>query len=182
MNPTSGLLPHLSGPGAGLRQAMAAQLVRGIPHLVEIGGAGAPISDYLLHRPESVTVYDPKIAPLTVDSWNGFPCRVRHVAAKFQAGIERPAGAYAVIFVGLSLKPFGSREVAAPALLALLRDAEVVVIEHAQGLARATSAIPGLIAGAELVPFVSMDYVLHDGALDSAGFAERRLLACRSRR
>ncbi len=104
-------LAHLGGAAAPLRQAMAAHLVRGVPHIVEIGGAGAPITGFLTHAPDSVTVIDPKIAPLEAEELNGLPCRVRHVAAKFQAAaIALPPSPYAVVMIGLSLKGHGAKD------------------------------------------------------------------------
>ena len=78
------LLPHLASPAAALRQVLAAHLLRRCDHIIEIGGAGRPITGYVTHRPVSVTVVDPKILPFAEERLNGAPCQVRHVQAKLQ--------------------------------------------------------------------------------------------------
>ena len=55
-------LPHLSDPGAAIRQVLAAHFVHGCPHALEIGGHRRPITGYLTHAPLSVTSIDPKTA------------------------------------------------------------------------------------------------------------------------
>lgn len=170
-------LPHLAGDAASLRQAMAAHFLRGARHVVEIGGAHAPITEFLTHAPESVTVIDPKIEPFEADTLNGRPCRVRHVAAKFQAvDLARPAADYAVVMVGLSLKGFGRAGAVTDPLVKLLGEAGWVVVEHALALERAVEQLPDLMARAGLRAAIDMRYSLSDGVIERAGFGERRLL------
>src|SRR5262245_45968828 len=75
---------HLSGPGAAIRQVLAAHFVRDCPHVVEIGGHIRPVTGYLTHAPISVLSVDPKTPPFEAEELNGRPCRVRHLARKFQ--------------------------------------------------------------------------------------------------
>ncbi len=172
------LLPHLAGPAAALRQVLAAHLVRRCPHIIEIGGAGLPITGFLTHSPTSVTVIDPKIPAFAAESLNGAPCRVRHLAAKLQqVALTPPPEAYALVLLGLSLKPFG-RSAAVPAeLLALARAADVLVIEHALDLGRASGQIGTLPAARQDRPAIDLELRLNDAALALAGYDRRRFLA-----
>src|SRR5262245_22067855 len=77
-------LPHLSGPAAAVRQVLSAHFVRDCPHVIEIGGHIRPVTPYLTHHPSSVLVVDPKTEPYEGEELNGHPCRIRHVARKFQ--------------------------------------------------------------------------------------------------
>jgi hypothetical protein len=168
-------LPHLAGAAGPARLALAAHYVRGIRHVIEIGGAHAPITDFLFHVPASVTVIDPKIAPFAADTLHGQPCRVQHIAAKFQAvKLPVPDRPYAVVMIGLSLKPSGTRAVLAPELIALLKGAETVVIEYAVLLQRAVDVAPALIAEAGLEVVVDLALTLRDGVIEHSGFHNRR--------
>ena len=170
------LLRHLSGPGSSARQALAAHFLRDCRHVFEIGGAGLPITDFITHRPESVTVIDPKIEAFEASTLNGHPCRVRHVAAKFQtAGFAVTAGT-GLVLLGVSLKAHGSKAALDPALLALARGSRVTILEYALDLERATAQVPDLVSGAGLVAHISIDLTIADGAIDAAGFGARRFL------
>ena len=173
-------LPHLAGGGASVRQAIAAHFLRDCVHIVEIGGAGAPITDFLTHAPRSVTVIDPKITPFEAATLRGAPCRVRHVAMKLQAHIfEQTDGALGVALLGLSLKPLGSRPAVSDALVALLRRASVVVIDYAPALERAVAQAPALIEAARLSAVVSIDLSITDGVIEQSDYARRKLLVLR---
>lgn len=176
-------LPHLSGEGAAIRQVLAAYFLRNCRHIVEIGGAGAPITDFLTHSPESVTVVDPKIEPLERDEWLGRPCRVRHVAMKFQAtSFDAPAEALGVVMLGLSLKPLGARPAINDALVTLLRRATVVALDYSLRLDRAVDQAPQLIADAGLTTAVAIDLAIADGVLDESDHARRRFMVLRPAR
>jgi hypothetical protein len=175
--PAPARLPHLSGPGAAARQALAAHFLRGCPHILEIGGAGLPITSFLTHAPESVTVFDPKIEPFLDDELVGRPCRVRHIASKFQGNLLAfGASPYGVVLLGLSLKPFGRRAALDEALLDLLCDASVVVIEYSLALPRAVEQSAALVESTSLRLNVAIDLEITDGVLETWGHARRRML------
>ncbi len=180
-------LPHLSGPAAGIRQAIAAHFLVGCPHIIEIGGAGLPISRFVTHHPESVTVIDPKIEPLATEELNGFPCRLRHIAAKFQdheaVAVEMPAfepGTYGLALLGLSLKPRGSHPALDDDLLALAAGARTIVIDYALQLGRANEQIPTLLNLERHDIVVDMNMRLNDASLADSPFRDRRLIVLSS--
>ncbi len=176
--PAGSLLPHLASPAAALRQVMAAHLLRSCAHIVEIGGAGRPITGFLTHQPASVTVVDPKIEAFSAPSLNGAPCRVSHVPAKLQQlALPPPPPPFGLVLLGLSLKPFGAGETIDAGLLALIRAADVLVIDHALRLARARDQIGPLLAARTDAPTISLELKIDDPALVEAGYEHRRLLA-----
>ena len=173
-----GLLPHLSGAGAPVRQVIAAHYLKDCLNIVEIGGAGLPITGFITHRPETITVFDPKIAPWRGDILNGRPCRIAHRAEKFQAvSLASLSGlrSLGVALLGLSLKPLGSRGVVSGDLIALLRAADVVVLEFSRELPRALEQAPILLEQTGLQAAVTLDLSIRDGVLEKAGHGERRL-------
>ena len=170
-------LAHLQGPGAAVRQVIAAYALRECRHIVEIGGAGMPITRFLQHTPQSVTVIDPKITPLKSETLNGQPCRVLHLAQKLQAAdLDLPGDGLGVVMLGLSLKPFGGVPAVTEALIALCRRADRVVIDHSVGLARAEAQAPHLIADCGLATVFSLDLTIRDGVMEHSGHGERRLM------
>ncbi len=174
--PAGTLLPHLASPAAALRQVLAAHAVRSCPHIVEIGGAGLPITGFLTHRPASVTVIDPKIPDFAAETLNGAPCRLHHHAAKLQEIEIAPAGPYALVLLGLSLKPFGRRGATPPELLALAAAAEILVIDYALDLERAQGQIGALEATRTAPPIIDLALTINDTALRATGFDRRRFL------
>lgn len=178
VHPTSGpVLPHLAGASAGLRQAMAAHFLKGQRHIIEIGGAGLPVSNFLCHGPESVTVIDPKIEPLERETLAGQPCRLRHIQAKVQAAtLPDVPETFALVLLGLSLKPFGRGDVMAPALRQLVGTAGLIIIDHALALQRASQQLPSLLAATALPVTVTVNYDIDDGAIGASGFGRRRFM------
>ncbi|PTM40901.1 hypothetical protein [Bosea sp. 124] len=174
--PSGILLAHLASPAAALRQVLAAHAVRACAHIVEIGGAGLPITGFLTHRPQTVTVIDPKIPDFSAEMLNGAPCRLRHRAAKLQEVEIAPIGPYALVLLGLSLKPFGRRGATPPELLALAAGAEVLVIDYALDLERAQGQIGALTATRPAPPNIDLALTINDEALRAAGFDRRRFL------
>lgn len=174
--PAGVLLPHLAGPAASLRQVLAAHALRRCAHIVEIGGAGLPITGFLTHRPASVTVVDPKIPAFEASALNGCPCRVRHLAAKLQEVDLAPAGPFGLVLLGLSLKPFGRGEAVPPVLLDLAGRAETLVIDYALDLDRAQGQIGALTAARRTPPVIDLALTIADPALQEAGFGRRRFL------
>ena len=175
--PPSGiLLPHLVSPPAAVRQVLAAHAVRDCIHIVEIGGAGLPITGFLTNRPETVTVIDPKIPEFAATSLNGAPCRVHHRAAKIQEVEIVPAGPYALVLLGLSLKPYGALGAIPPELLALAAGADVLVIDYALELERAQGQIGVLTATRLAPPTIDLSLTINDAAVRASGFDRRRFL------
>lgn len=172
------LLPHLLGPAAPLRQVLAAHAVRHCHHVIEIGGAGLPITGFLHHRPASVTVIDPKIPAFAAETLGGAPCRVRHLAAKLQqVSLTPSAEPFALVLLGLSLKPFGRKAAMPPDLLALAQAAKVLVIDYALDLDRAQGLIGTLLATRAEAPSIDLDIRINDTAMAQAGYDRRRWLA-----
>lgn len=168
-------IPHLSGVGASMRQVFAAHFLRDCPHVLEIGGHIRPVTPYLTHRPLSVTSVDPKTAPYEAEALNGYPCKVRHIAAKFQqVDYAYEAGSYGLVLLGYSLKPFGSRDPLGDLLFSLIDNARTVVIEYAPELDRAASQVPSIIARPSVRVRTRLDIRLHDPELAGTPYADRR--------
>jgi hypothetical protein len=175
-------LPHLAGRAAEARQVLAAHYLKECAHIVEIGGAGLPITHFLTHQPQSVMVIDPKIVAFEADTLNGSLCRVRHVAAKFQAvALDVEPGTYGLALIGLSLKPFGRRPALDESLLRLVREARIVVIDYAVQLERAHGQWPALLAASEHDTIVDLAMRLDDPHFSASGYAERRLIVLAAR-
>lgn len=107
------------------RYVFAAHVVRGVAHVVEVGGYRRnAITHFLTGHHESVSVYslDAEFEPLERDELNGAPCRVRHVRDFFQ-NHPMPSGPLALVALGLEihgdLQPF----------CALLARSTVAVVE-----------------------------------------------------
>jgi hypothetical protein len=67
------------------RYMLAAHYLRRCRHIVEVGGYRTPITDFLRSSNHlSITVLDPYIKPLAVDTFNGVPCKVRHLPMLFE--------------------------------------------------------------------------------------------------
>lgn len=173
-------LQHLQGPAAAVRQTIAGYALGGLEHVIEIGGAGLPITRFLRPIPLSVTVIDPKITPFAADTLEGQPCRVRHLARKFQAAaVDIPQGRLGVAMIGLSLKGLGAQPAVTAALADLCRRAERVVIEHSLTLDRALEQLPDLLREARLETVWSVKLELADGVIETAGQGRRQLLVLR---
>lgn len=175
--PPGVLLPHLAGPAACLRQVLAAHAVRGCAHIVEIGGAGLPLTHFLTDVPRSVTVIDPKIPAFSADTLDGRPCRIRHIPAKLQTVALETGPGLALVLLGLSLRPFGSTSATPPQLLALAEAATVLVIDYALDLPRAQGQIGDILATRREPPLIDLAMTIADAELSAAGFDRRRFLA-----
>ena len=174
-------LPHLSGQAAAVRQVLAAHFVRQCPHVIEIGGHIRPVTPYLTHHPESVLVVDPKTDPFEAEDLDGHPCRVRHMARKFQeVSYGYAPRSYGLVMLGYSLKPFGTQEPVGELLFTLIDKAKVAVIEYPPALERASSQIPRLIdrEGTEII--CSFELLLEDEEIVATPYARRRFIVFRS--
>jgi hypothetical protein len=168
-------IPHLSGPGAAIRQVLAAHFVRDCPHIVEIGGHIRPVTDYLTHHPLSVLSVDPKTPPLEADELNGRQCRVRHVSRKFQeVEYDYEPGSYGLVLLGYSLKPFGSREPLGQLLFGLIDNARTVVLEYPPALERASSQVPSILSRPTLTMLCSFEIAIDDAEIGGSPYARRR--------
>ena len=168
-------LPHLSGPAAAIRQVLAAHFVRGCPHVLEIGGHRRPVTGYLTHAPLSVTSIDPKTAEYEAEELNGRPCRVRHIARKFQdVELDFAPRSYGLVLLGYSLKPFGKREPLGKLMFSLLDNASVVVIDYTPEFERAASQVPSILARPTLTSYCSFELKLEDPEIAATPYARRR--------
>jgi hypothetical protein len=171
----AGDLPHLSGPAAAIRQVLAAYFVRDCPHVIEIGGHAGPITGYLTHHPLSVLSVDPKTAPFEAEMLNGHPCRVRHIARKFQEiDYNYAPRSYGLVMLGYSLKPLGKREPLDQLLFSLIDNAETVVIEYAPELERAASQVPAIISRPTVKVHCNFELILNDDAIAGSPYAKRQ--------
>ena len=170
-------ISHLAGPTAPVRQLLAAYFVSDCPHIVEIGGHLNPVTPFLTHHPESVLVVDPKAAPHAADRLHGQPCRVRHVARKFQElRFELAPHSYGLVMLGYSLKQAGGREALGSKLLDLVDHALKVVIEWAPRLERAALQVPHLLNRPNLRQICGIDFALEDGTIEHSPYGQRRLV------
>ena len=168
-------IPHLSGPGAAIRQVLAAHFVRDCEHIVEIGGHIRPVTDYLTHAPNSVLSVDPKTPAYEAEMLNGKPCRVRHVARKFQeVAYDYAPRSYGLVLLGYSLKPFGSREPLGQLLFGLIDNAKTVVLEYPPALERASSQVPEILARPALEELCGFEIAIDDAAIAGSPYARRR--------
>jgi hypothetical protein len=174
-------ISHLAGPAAPVRQLLAAYFVRECPHIVEIGGHLTPVTPFLIHHPESVLVVDPKIVPRDEAQLNGRPCRVRHVASKFQAlTFDLAPHTYGLVMLGYSLKRAGGSEALGGKLLDLVDQARIVVIEWALELERAALQVPHLLSRPGLRQLCRIDFTLEDGTIEHSPYGQRRLVVLES--
>jgi hypothetical protein len=170
-------MPHLAGPGASLRQAMAAHFVDGLDHIVEIGGHLNPVSGFLRYVPKSFMCIDPKAQALEADTLNGVPCRVRHIARKFQdVSIPVEPGSYGLVFVGYSLKPFGSQGALGAKLFELIDASAITVLEYSPNLERASGQMEQLLTRRETQRIACVDFTIEDGVFEAGGYGQRRLV------
>jgi hypothetical protein len=173
-------LAHLAGPASPVRQVIAAHFLRDFAHIVEIGGNRMPITGFLTHRPLSVLSVDPHTEPFEAETLNGAPCRVRHVALKFQeVSFDLAPRSYGLALIGFSLRGFGGRDPAGDVLFRLLDNAGVVVIDYAPALERAASMIPAILSRPALSSELAVDMTLADPAISNSPFAARRLIVLR---
>ena len=170
-------ISHLAGPAAPVRQLLAAYFVRECPHIVEIGGHLTPVTPFLIHHPESVLVVDPKVVPREEAELRGRPCRVRHVARKFQElTFDLAPYTYGLVMLGYSLKRAGGREALGSKLIDLVDQARIVVIEWALQLERAALQVPHLLNRPGLRQLCRIDFALEDGTIEHSPYGQRRLV------
>ncbi len=143
---------YLQTPGFQSRQALAAWLVESFEHVVEIGGYRSPISRFLRRAPRSVTIIDPLVQPLEADTLAGAPCRVRHVAARFE-DVVLDVDRYALVLLGFDIEldeqPEEARAPALAALDRLIAGADRVVVEWAVEWAPSRALAEHVIASAD---------------------------------
>jgi hypothetical protein len=170
-------IPHLAGPAAVVRQVVAAHFVSDCRHIVEIGGHLRPVTAFLTHAPDSVVVADPKVEPYEAEELNGRPCKVRHIARKFQeVTFDAPRGAYGLVLLGYSLKSFGTRQPLGEALFKLIDNAWTIVLEYTPALERAASQVPHILARPTVRVRCTIEFTLDDPHIHGSPFARRRLI------
>jgi hypothetical protein len=169
-------IPHLAGPAALVRQVMAAHFVSGCHHIFEIGSHLRPVTQFLTHGPDSVLVVDPKVEPYEAEELHGRPCKVRHIARKFQEISDLPTGGYGLVLLGYSLKPFGASQPIGQTLFGLVDKAQVVVLEWPPALERAASQVPHILARLTVRVRCTIEFTLDDSEIRGSPFARRRLV------
>lgn len=107
------------------RYVLAAHFLRGVRHVVEVGGyRNNLITNFLCGHHQSVSVYslDAEFQPIERDTLNGEICRVRHVQDHFQ-NHDHPREGLGVVALGLEIHgDFGP-------FCELVRASEVAVLE-----------------------------------------------------
>lgn len=175
-------LPHLAGPAADVRQAMAAHFVDGLSSIVEIGGHMRPVSGFLRQIPDNFICIDPKSKPFESDKLNGKSCRVRHMARKFQdVDLDLKRGSYGLVFVGYSLKAFGSQSAVGQKLFSLIDNSAITVVEFSPNLQRASEQMQHVLARPEMEMVCSLNFSIEDGSFETTEFGVRRLVVLRPR-
>lgn len=170
-------IPHLAAPILTARQALAAHFLRDCEHIVELGGYKKPITDFLTHHPKSVLSVDPKMAALERDELNGAPCRVRHLAVKFQqVDFDLEPGTYGLVILGYSLKPYGPQAPDGDQLFALIDGAKRTVIDHVIDFERSDAQLPQLLGRGTLKEVHRIDMQYYDDDIGGQFPANRRIL------
>ena len=99
---------YFATDAARARYVLAAHYMKRCDHVVEIGGGGNPITNFMTTTPESILVVDPKISEYHAETLRGEPCRVDHVRSTFQAQeFDLRDRTFGLVILGLSLKHFG---------------------------------------------------------------------------
>jgi hypothetical protein len=115
---------------------------------------------------------------MEAETLHGYPCRVRHVARKFQDydyGAYEP-GSYGLVLLGMSLKPFGNREVQGPLFFSLIDNARIVVLDYPPALERSMGIAPSISERPTLRSLASLDLTLEDPQIAGLPFAKRRFI------
>ena len=170
-------IDHLTGPASTARQVLAAHFLRHRPCIIEIGSGNNPISNYLTHDPEVVYLVDPKLgaASASTATRSSSP-KIVHLREKYQASQISPAGPFAVVILGLSLKGLGITADINDHLRGLLSDADTVVVEFAKNHERAVFQYDYICSIRGESPAVEIDLKLHDKDVLHAGFSERKFI------
>ncbi len=173
-------LPHLAGAAAPIRQVIAAHFLRDFRHIVEIGGHRLPITFYLTHNPESVLSVDPGSEPYEADMLNGRPCRVRHLARKFQdVAFDVAPRSYGLALLGFSLRPLGLRPAMHEILFRLVDNAGLIVIDYPLANPRSVEQAETILSRPGFRTDVGVDLTLSDDIIAGSPFARRRLAVLR---
>jgi hypothetical protein len=173
-------LAHLAGPAAPIRQVIAAHFLQGFAHVVEIGGHRLPITFFLTHQPESVLSVDPGTDAYEADTLNGRPCRVRHLARKFQdVEYDLAPRSYGLVLLGFSLRPLGLRPAMHDILFDLVDNAGIIVIDHPPANQRSAEQAAAILDRPGFRTEVSVDLTLSDAVIAGSPFARRRLAVLR---
>ena len=170
-------IPHLAAPVLAARHALAAYFLRECRHIIEIGGYKTPITPFLTHTPQTVTSIDPKIEPLSTDELNGRPCKVRHLAQKFQeVDFDLAPHSYGLVILGYSLKPYGDEPPDGEKLAKLIDGARLTVIDYMIDLERPEAQLPGMLNRGTLLERHRIDMQIYDDVIGGTPFANRRFL------
>ena len=176
-------IPHLSGPGAAIRQVLAAHFVRDCPHIVEIGGhlqAGHRLSDACAAVRAFGRSEDAASRRRTSCTAGRAGCAMSR--AKFQeVEYDYAPGSYGLVLLGYSLKAFGSREPLGQLLFGLIDNAKTVILEYPPALERASSQVPSILSRPSLAMLCSLDITIDDAEIAGSPYARRRFHVLRAR-
>ena len=117
------------------------------------------------------------IEPFSAARLNGRPCRVRHLAQKFQeVDIDVAPLSYGLVILGYSLKPWGDEPPDGERLAHLIDRAQLTVIDYMIDLERPEAQLPGLLNRGTLRERHRIDMQMHDDVIGGTPFANRRFL------
>ncbi len=170
-------IPHLLSPVLLGRHALAAHFLRHCEHIVELGGHKEPITPFLMHEPKSVLSMDPKMDPLEAELLHGKPCRIRHVASKFQVvDFDLEPFTYGFLILGYSVKGHGEERPDSELLFQLVDNAKCVVIDHVIDFERSETQLPNVLNRGTMREVCRIDLTFDDEIIHGLPYAKRRLL------
>lgn len=172
---------YLLSEAAQSRYILAAHYVRDCPHVVEIGGFKTPITRYLTTTPSSVLVLDPKMPAYRADTLHGQPCRVRHLAARFQDWeFDYQPGTYGLVILGCSMKYFSTEEARREEewgkLVHLIDRARVAVLEFPVDWRRGADDVQRMLSRAHTRTRLQMDLDMQGSPGMDTVYCKRRFL------
>ena len=114
------------------RYVIASHHLRECNHIIEIGGAQTPISNFITFKPKSVLVIDPLVKAYESDQLNGHPCDVRHLPKLVQeCTIDTDRNNYGLVMLGFTVEMAKEKEEEVLThIIKMINKARVTVIEH----------------------------------------------------
>lgn len=169
---------YLLSDGGQARAVLAAHHIRDCPHVVEIGGYKTPITKFLTRVPQSVLVVDPKVDRFSSTMLYGKPCRVNHIAARFQdVEFDLEAGSYGLVLLGCSLKFRGdSADSQWRKLFGLIENARLTVLEYGIDWQRGCDNVARILRATDISVRTTIDLDLRRNADIDTAYGARRLM------
>jgi hypothetical protein len=80
------------------------------------------------------------------------------------------------VLLGMSLKPFGKREVQGPLFFSLIDNARIIVLDYPPALERSMAIAPSISERQNLRAIVSLELTLNDTQIGGLPYARRRFI------